>query len=334
MKKGFLSASSPPNHPVTVAMKLLSTIFSRFFSSDDDPSRAEEIQKAARLKSALLENMSHEIRTPLTSIIGFAEAIGEEVETAERRMENPDLDTLRRFADRIEKSGRRLLGTLDKILNLSKLEADEASLSEEPVDLGTEAEKIADQFSAQATENNVDLQVEASETLARANTEAVQLALRNLVSNAIKYTPEGGRVQIRTWQINGTAGLEVEDTGIGMNPEQVPELFEAFRQASEGRNRSYEGTGLGLTVTQQAIEKMNGSIEVETEKSGGSRFVVRLPRWGADAAPAPEERHAPARKECGAPPLLAAPPSTNGHPPALRIATGLEQHLPDRWPVD
>lgn len=265
--------------------------------SEHEP-RTTEAQETPRLTSIMLENMSHEIRTPLTSIIGFAEAIGAEAKSIEACMETSAPDTIRRFADRVEKSGRRLLETLDRLLNFSKLDADETTLSEEPVELGAVAEKIAEQFEPQARENDLGLRVETGDTpiWARANTEGTRIALRNLVSNAIKYTPEGGEVHVRTWLANGTAVLEVEDTGIGMDPKQVPELFEAFRQASEGRSRTYEGTGLGLTVAREAVEQMSGSIEVETEKDRGSRFIVRLPRWVAEATPIPGQTVGSARE--------------------------------------
>ncbi|MFB6272204.1 MAG: sensor histidine kinase, partial [Salinibacter sp.] len=113
---------------------------------------------------------------------------------------------------------------------------------------------------------------------ARADAGGLQIALRNLLSNAIKYTGEGGTVWVRVRQAGGMAVLEVEDTGIGTDPETVQGLFEAFKQASEGIRREYEGTGLGLTVTKEVLDQMGGSIEVETEKGEGSRFTVRLPQ--------------------------------------------------------
>jgi len=97
------------------------------------------------------------------------------------------------------------------------------------------------------------------------------------MSNAIKYTKEG-EVVVRAYQDEETAVLEVEDTGIGMDPERAEDLFDPFRQASEGLGREYEGTGVGLAVTKEAVDQMGGSIEVETEKDEGTCFTVRLPR--------------------------------------------------------
>jgi signal transduction histidine kinase len=101
--------------------------------------------------------------------------------------------------------------------------------------------------------------------------------MRNLMSNSIKYTGENGTIWVRIYQEEARAVLEVEDTGIGMEPEMSEELFEPFRQASEGLAREYEGTGVGLAVTKKATEQMSGSVTVDTEKGEGTRFTVRLP---------------------------------------------------------
>lgn len=240
----------------------------------------KEAERANRLKSNFLANMSHEIRTPLTSILGFAEAIGEEVEELEERLERPDLGALSRFVHLIEKGGRRLLGTLDGVLNLSKLEAGEVELSPEPVDLTEEPKEVAALFEPQAEEASLDIRpvVEDAPVWATVDPDGLRIVLRNLVSNAVKYTEENGQVWIRAREGEDAAVLEVEDTGIGMDPEKVSELFEAFRQGSEGMSREYEGSGLGLAVTSQMVAQMGGTIEVETEKGEGCCFTVRLPR--------------------------------------------------------
>ena len=228
----------------------------------------QEAESASRAKSAMLANMSHEIRTPLTSILGFAEAIGEETAGG----------TASRFAGLIEKSGHRLLGTLDGVLNLSKLEAGRMELEETTVDLASQAEATAKEFRPEAKEKDLCLQVDTNgaPVWARADEGAMEIILQNLVSNAVKYTNEG-TIEIRVWGDENRVVLEVRDTGIGMNPERVGDLFEPFRQASEGFDREYEGTGLGLAVTKKATQQMGGSIEVDTQKGEGSRFTVRLP---------------------------------------------------------
>ncbi|MCS4041525.1 ATP-binding protein [Salinibacter ruber] len=290
-----------------------------------------EAEEASRMKSAMLANMSHEIRTPLTGVIGFAEAIGEETggedtegnETGGNETEDGDTggkdakgeDTggeegkVARFAGLIEDSGRRLLDTLDAVLNLSKLEAGKMSLKPGPVDLAGQARQVAREFEEEAWESGLTLGVETEAAWARADEGGLKIVLQNLLSNAIKYTEEGG-VTVRVYREENTreekgqgentretssqetakepealaaapaaaaAVLEVEDSGIGMDPEVAERLFEPFRQASEGMSREYEGTGIGLAVTKRATEEMGGSIEVDTQKGEGSRFTVRFP---------------------------------------------------------
>ncbi|WP_263784596.1 PAS domain S-box protein [Salinibacter grassmerensis] len=238
----------------------------------------EEAEDANQMKSAFLANMSHEIRTPLTSIIGFAEAIGNEVDAD---AEGP----VPHFAGLIEKSGRHLLDTLNAVLNLSKLEAGEMALRPEAFDLADQVEEMVSQLHPQAEEASVNLHADTSAAPVRADEGGTQVALRNLVSNAIKYTPEGGHVKVRARTSDDAAVLEVEDTGIGMNPDQVPTLFEPFRQASEGTSREYEGTGLGLSVTKRIVDQMNGDIAVDTAVGEGTCFTIRLPNLGAPPAP-------------------------------------------------
>jgi len=242
-------------------------------------SAKEEAERLNRMKSAFLANMSHEIRTPLTSIIGFAEAIGNEIETLPPTAEEMSVSPLDRFARLIEESGHRLLETLDAVLNLSRLEAGEMELACTPLNLTAEAQETADLFEPQALSEDIALQVETPDTALWACVDegGMRIVLQNLLSNALKYTGEGGTVSLRARRDGTHAVLEVEDTGVGMDPDRVPELFEPFRQESEGPGRTYEGTGLGLAVTKRAVEQMGGTIAVDTEKGTGSCFTVRFP---------------------------------------------------------
>ncbi|MCS4194255.1 signal transduction histidine kinase [Salinibacter ruber] len=260
----------------------------------------EEAQEASRLKSALLANMSHEIRTPLTSIIGFAEMLGREASGLELPEESP----LPGYASTIEQGGKRLLETLNGVLNLSKLQAGQMEMEAGSVDLPKHARLAAEELRPEAEEKEIGLELETGggpAALAEANEGGVQIVLRNLLSNAIKYTDEGG-VTVRTYREDrgvaqgqedgqaqedrqsAAAVLEVEDSGIGMDPEVVGKLFDPFRQASEGLSREYEGTGIGLAVTREAVAQMGGSIEVETEKGQGTCMTVRLPLAGETEA--------------------------------------------------
>ncbi|MCS3658281.1 PAS domain S-box-containing protein [Salinibacter ruber] len=236
-------------------------------------------EEAARLKTSMLANMSHEVRTPLTSILGFAEAIEEETQGLDPPVKTGELELLGEFAGLIQRSGQRLMETLTSVLNLSRLESGEMNLDSTPIDLAAEAKKTAEEFRPQAEEKGLRLQAQlpSRPVWAKADKGGVQIVLQNLLSNAIKYTEKGG-MWLRVCKEEREVVIEVEDSGIGMEPDVAEGLFEPFRQESEGVSREYEGTGLGLAVTREAVEQMGGSVEVETEKGEGSCFTARLPQ--------------------------------------------------------
>ena len=239
----------------------------------------EEAERMNRMKSALLANTSHEIRTPLTSILGFTDAIKDRIADLQDQVDESTLRSLNRFTTLIERSGKRLKNTLSAVLNLSKLEAGEIQLTPRRIDLGQEVENLAASIEQDMGENDIDLHVEIERRPLKgaADPEGLRMALRNLLSNALKYTGDGGDVWVRALERDGKPVIEVEDTGIGMDPDTARELFEPFRQESEGFSRMYEGTGLGLTITRKVINRMGGSIEVDTEKGEGSCFTVWFP---------------------------------------------------------
>lgn len=237
---------------------------------------AEEMN---RLKSALLANMSHEIRTPLTSIIGFSEVL-------------VDMDLAApadEFTRLIHNGGQRLLDTLNSVLDLSQLEAGAFQLHPEPVDVVALTQSLVTSFMHQAQRANVDVRVHPPEAnapstplTAHLDLGALQRVLSNLISNAIKFTGEGtmpgGTVDV---VLNGdadTVTIKVVDTGIGIAPEFLPDLFSAFKQESTGDARQFEGNGLGLAITNQLVDLMNGTIEVASTKGEGTTFTVTLPR--------------------------------------------------------
>ena len=228
----------------------------------------EEAEAAARFKESMLANLSHEIRTPLSPIIGYAELLRGTLE-----------DEASEFAEHIYESGRRLNRTLEAMLSLSKLEGGAYELSPERIHFGELAEEVADLLRRPAIEDGVELRVDASDDAeARLDAEGCRHVLRNLTENAIKFTPEGGNVWIRAYLEGDESILEVEDTGIGISEDVREEIFEPFKQESEGTSRKYEGTGLGLSIVREFVELMDGTINLESEKGKGTRITVRLPR--------------------------------------------------------
>lgn len=227
----------------------------------------EEAEQANRLKSAFLANMSHEIRTPLTSVIGFSEVLEDEVEA-----------DYARFARLIRQSSTRLKDVLNSVLRLSKLEVGAVEFKPEDVDLANEVERTVELLQPQAEEKNLTLEMDGpDEVPAHLDPGATGRILDNLVSNAIKYTPGGGEVEVRLRSNEEWAELEVDDTGRGIDEELLPNLFEPFVQAPGEHGRD-EGSGLGLAITKRLVEGMDGEINVDTEPGEGTCFTVRFAR--------------------------------------------------------
>ena len=228
----------------------------------------EQAEEMARLKSAFLANMSHEIRTPLTGILGFAGVLAEEVGEQHRE-----------FVQLIEKSGRRLLDTLNSVLDLAQLESDGVRIAASPLDVVDEVGQVVQLLAPLAEEKGIALHLDATgdEVVAPLDAACLNRILHNLVGNAIKFT-EVGRVVVTVRPSGDRVHIRVTDTGIGIDAEFVPHLFEEFKQESTGQGRSHEGSGLGLAITRKLVELMGGSISVESEKGQGSTFTIWFPR--------------------------------------------------------
>ncbi|WP_251941749.1 PAS domain S-box protein [Salinibacter ruber] len=235
----------------------------------------EEAEEAAQLKSAMLANISHEVRTPLMSMIGSADLLREDLEEAGLEGEPAEM------AEQIFRSGQRLRETLDSVLELSRLESGAYTLDDDSAYLGVIVREVAQELHLRAHEKGIRLEVGSPGASVEAGLDetAVRRIVRNLVENAIKFTPEGGKVQVRVEpEDEETVVLAVEDTGVGIAEEAREDIFDAFKQESEGLDREYEGSGLGLSIVDRLTTMLGGTIEVESEKGTGTRFAVRLPR--------------------------------------------------------
>lgn len=228
-----------------------------------------ESEAAVRLKTAMLANMSHEVRTPLTSIMGFAEILTEET-----------TGTPQRFSHLIMGSAERLLTTLDSVLRLSKLEAETEVVETESIDLHALVQNIIHEKQQQAHEKQLDLRFTSYTPVvqARGGRGALQRVVYNLISNAIKFTPPGGTIEVHLAQGPHAVLFEVTDTGIGMTETFQEHMFNAFTQESEGLAREHEGSGLGLAIVGELVDLMDGAIEVESTRGQGTRMSVFLPR--------------------------------------------------------
>ena len=232
-----------------------------------------ELVRANQLKGQFLANMSHELRTPLNAIMGFAEALRDGVAgepTAEQR----------EFAEDIYQAGHQLLGMINDILDLSKVEAGAMELQLSACDLAALVDEVMRVARGLARRKGVELVTDIEPRPLELTADPIKLKqiLYNLLSNAIKFTPGGGRVTVRGRMQKETVTIAVADTGIGIAPADVAVLFEEFRQVDSSLTRKHEGTGLGLALTKRLVELHGGDIAVESEPGQGSTFTVTLLR--------------------------------------------------------
>ncbi|MGE4217852.1 MAG: response regulator [Alphaproteobacteria bacterium] len=233
-------------------------------------------EEASAAKSGFLANMSHELRTPLNAIIGYSDMLLEDAEESGDEHYASDLR-------KIHTAGNHLLGVINDILDLSKIEAGRMDLQCEDVDIRSVVLSVATTAEALIRKNGNRFRVECSENLAPVHADPMRLRqiLLNLLSNAAKFT-EAGEIVLAVRSEGNLLAIEVRDTGIGMTPEQMERLFQAFTQADSSTTRRFGGTGLGLSITRRLAEMMLGRVEVSSEYGVGSCFRVVLP-YGADA---------------------------------------------------
>jgi len=232
-------------------------------------------KKANQAKSDFLSFVSHEMRSPLNSIMGFSDLLVADTEIQDK----PEaLDDLRR----INGSGKYLLDLINNLLDLSKIEAGKMELHLERFDLKTLAEEILATLQPAAKKNSNTFKLECPEELEPlyADRTKVKQTLMNLVANACKFTEKGTvELAVKREDKEGapTVIMEVTDTGIGMTPEQVNRLFEAYTQAAPSTTSKYGGTGLGLAISRKFCHLMGGTISVASQPGKGSTFGVTLP---------------------------------------------------------
>lgn len=239
----------------------------------------DEAIKANQTKSQFLANMSHELRTPLNAIIGYSEMLMEEAEETGQTVFATDLDKIR-------KSGKHLLALINDILDISKIEAGKMEVYIESCDLSSLVQEVATTIQPLVDANGNRLEVRPIEGKLTADVTKLRQILLNLLSNASKFTKDGKvSLEINRQTRNERNGFEfiVQDSGIGMTPEQVEKLFMPFSQADSSTTRKYGGTGLGLAISQRFCNLMGGEIAVTSEFGSGSRFSFWLPAEQSEA---------------------------------------------------
>ncbi|HET7096525.1 MAG TPA: GAF domain-containing protein, partial [Casimicrobiaceae bacterium] len=250
----------------------------RLFREIEEKSR--QLETASRHKSEFLANMSHELRTPLNAIIGFSEVLYERMfgEVNEKQAEY--------LADILD-SGRHLLSLINDILDLSKIEAGRMELEPTEFSLPTAIDNTLTLVRERAHRRAIELERTIDDGVDKvcADERKVKQVILNLLSNALKFTPEGGRVAIRARTCDGWTEVSVSDSGVGIAPEDQEKVFEEFRQVGSSEKK-VEGTGLGLAISRKFIELHGGRIWVTSKLGAGSTFAFTVPSKRADEAPA------------------------------------------------
>jgi PAS domain S-box-containing protein len=235
----------------------------------------EAAELANRAKSAFLASMSHELRTPLNAIIGFSEILEDQFfgKLNQKQLEQ---------VGHISASGKHLLSLINDILDLSKVESGKMELHVSNVNLDDLLREGLVAFTEEARKRGLDLQLEIHPNLAGRTVALDALKVRqilfNLLSNAMKFTPDGGRIFLKAYPEFSDVMIVVDDTGIGINERDHSRIFNAFEQLDFSFARRRQGTGLGLALTRSLVELHGGRIWVESEGDGkGSRFSVTIP---------------------------------------------------------
>jgi cell cycle sensor histidine kinase DivJ len=232
----------------------------------------KESERINNAKSRFLATMSHELRTPLNAIIGFSDMLSKETIELDRARE-------REYAQLINNSGHHLLSVVNGILDMSKMESGNFEITPEPLAPAQAIRNCCDLLVLKAQEAGVELKVRIAADLPEivADRRAVNQILINLISNAIKFTPRGGRVSVSALCDGPKLVVAVEDTGVGIGEADLPHLGEAFFQARASYDRRHDGTGLGLSIVKGLIRLHNGDMDISSRLAAGTRVTVRLP---------------------------------------------------------
>ncbi|MEJ5304797.1 MAG: HAMP domain-containing sensor histidine kinase [Ignavibacteria bacterium] len=239
----------------------------------DDLIRAkEEAEEANRLKSGFISLMSHEIRTPLNVILGFNNVIRELFDSGKD-------EEISKYFEAVEKAGKRLLNTINQILDISRIEAGEFDLKLKDIDINQKIREIINQLDVLAKNREIKFEISLDNSIPQLKLDeyCIDGILFNLINNAIKFSSPGLIIEIYSEKLNDKVSLRIRDYGIGMSEEYQKHLFQPFSQEEVGYARPYEGTGLGLALTKKFVELMGGEIKVWSKKGEGTEFEVILP---------------------------------------------------------
>jgi signal transduction histidine kinase/HAMP domain-containing protein len=232
----------------------------------------ERLRDAQRNRDYFLQNVNHELRTPLTAILGWSEILAED---------RPDPETMQTAMIQIRRSAQFLLTLISDLLDLSRFEEGRTKLEPEETDLAVLVRDASEPVSVMAEGKGISLRVDApapGAAIVRLDPVRVRQVLWNLLHNAVKFTPRGGRIDLTARADAAGAVLTVRDTGVGVDPKDLPHVFERFRQADGSSTRAYRGMGIGLSLVKAFVELHGGTVTAESQAGRGTTFTVRIPR--------------------------------------------------------
>ncbi len=250
-----------------------SASYSRIAAREDEVNlKAKTAVKETESKSMFLANISHELRTPLNSIIGFSEIIKSDVNAQEQN---------RAHAKDINDAGNHLLALINDILDYSKLESGKLEIHNEEVDITKIIRKTLRLVQTKAEETNVRLipDIPAEHYVLKVDPKRIRQVILNILTNAIKFTPNGGSVTLITWvsKQGDEFVIEVQDSGIGIPKDKIPMVLESFSQVDNKYTRQKEGTGLGLPISKKLVEQMGGRLNIESDEGQGTAVQIIMP---------------------------------------------------------
>jgi two-component system phosphate regulon sensor histidine kinase PhoR len=230
-----------------------------------------ELRRLERLRQDFFASVSHELKTPLAAIKAYTETL------LDGEQHDPHLT--RRFLLRVEEQADRLHSLVIDMLMLARVESEDHGFDIKPIDARPAIQNSVDYFreKAQAKQVEVESQLLPEPCTVMADSEGLGMIVRNLVDNAVKYTPPGGTVRVVTRQAHGDVIIEVHDTGVGIPADDLHRIFERFYRVDKARSRELGGTGLGLSIVKHLVQRFGGSVGVQSRLHEGSTFTVSLP---------------------------------------------------------
>lgn len=228
---------------------------------------AASLETLEKLRKRLTEDVAHELRTPITIVQSYLEAMSEGVW-------EPSSERLNSCYEEVQRIGK-LVGDLEK---LAKIESSNLKLEKIKIDLYELIEKTAHSFQSEAVNKGQEIRVEGIHSEILVDQDRMKQVVVNMISNAIKYSKEGGTITLSVFETKDIAGFFIQDMGIGIPQEELPYIFERFYRADKSRNRSTGGSGIGLTIVKSIIEAHGGKVKVESSIGEGSKFTVYLPK--------------------------------------------------------